>query len=113
MAKAHAIGPQPVPQIPKPKHINCYHTKAGGPDVTPDPHVLHISANDQAEWASTEELAFTVEFESGSPFKATVFHVPAGGVVISGPITGKPDTYKYSLVNHLGVVKDPTIIIQE
>jgi len=115
MAKhAHAIKPQLVPPMPKaPRHINCHHT-AGNPCATPDAQTLSKSAPDQAQWGSTERRAFTIDFNSRSPFAESVFHVPAGGgLVSSGPITGEPGIYKYSLVNDRGQRKDPTIIVEE
>jgi len=114
MAKhAHAIKPQLVAPMPTPpRHINCHHT-FGNPCATPDEQKLSKSAPDQAQWGSTEGRAFTIDFNSRSPFAETVFHVPAGGIVSSGPITGGPGIYKYSLVNDRGVRKDPTIIVEE
>lgn len=112
------LEPKPVQSMGKPpqrQRINCHHMEGdmrGLPCTTPDPHVLHISANDQAEWGS-EGKEFTIDFKSHSPFQESVFKVPAGGVKCSGPITGEPGTYKYSLENHRGVVNDPTIIIQQ
>jgi hypothetical protein len=105
---AHATKPEPVPH---PWHINCYHAK-GEPAIEPEKQVLSIREGDQAQWGSTEEVEFTVAFKGRSPFKATVFHVPAGGTVCSGPITGKPGIYEYSLIDYQGKVKDPTIIVE-
>jgi len=113
MAKqADIMEPQPVPQMAKaPRHINCHHM-GGDPCATPDEQVLHISTKDQAEWGSSEGRRFTIDFKSRSPFAKSLFQVPVVGTVPSGPITGGPGTYKYSLVNDQGKVKDPTIIIQ-
>jgi len=93
-------------------HIDCHH-KNGQPCAEPDPLVLHISAHDEAKWSSSEGRWFEIDFKSRSPFAESNFELKVGESVGSGPITGNPGTYKYSLVNDLGKVTDPTIIIQE
>jgi len=97
----------------KRQSINCHHD-SDGPCAEPDPLHLSKSAGDQAEWSSTQGRAFTIHFGSRSPFAGATFHVPRGGSVSSGPITGQPgSSYKYSLENDQGKVKDPTIIIDQ
>ena len=92
--------------------IDCYH-KNKKPCAEPDPQVLHTKTHDQARWSSSEGRWFEIDFNSRSPFAESKFELKVGETVASGPITGKPGIYKYSLVNDLGTFADPTIIIQE
>ena len=94
------------------REVDCHHTDKK-PCAQPDRQVLHTKTHDQARWSSSEGRWFEIDFRSGSPFAERKFEVKVGETVASGPIMGKPGEYKYSLVNDLGEITDPTIIVQE
>ena len=94
------------------REIDCHHT-GKRPCAEPDEQILHRKTHEQARWSSSEGRWFEVDFGSRSPFAESKFELKVAETVESGPITGKPGTYKYSLVNDLGEITDPTIIIQE
>ena len=80
-----------------------------------DQDVVHISkgAEEEIVWA-TDHKNVTVVFSSGdSPFKESVFHVPAGGSISSGPaVNGDAQkAYKYTVKGEAGD-NDPRVIIQ-
>ena len=65
-------------------------------------------------WFAYGESGATITFSSpdGSPFKESVFTVPATGSVSSGPVKKSADlkTYKYTVVGKGGST-DPVVII--
>jgi hypothetical protein len=71
-------------------------------------------AKGEITWFSYGEEAATIVFSSanGSPFKESVFTVPATGSVSSGPVKGTAllQTYKYTVVGKGGST-DPVVII--
>jgi hypothetical protein len=76
---------------------------------------IRKSAQEEVTWFAHGAQTATIVFASrdGSPFQESVYHVPTGGSVSSGPIKGaaqynKP--YKYSVVGP-GGVNDPEVII--
>lgn len=81
-----------------------------------DQDVVHISkgAEEEIVWA-TDHKNVQVVFSSddGSPFKESVFHVPAGGSISSGPaVNGDAQkAYKYTVKGE-GGDNDPRVIIQ-
>jgi hypothetical protein len=81
-----------------------------------DQDVVHISKNAEEEivWA-TDHKNVTVVFgsEDGSPFQDSIFHVPAGGSVASGPAlkAAGHKAYKYTVKGEAGD-NDPRVIIQ-
>lgn len=81
-----------------------------------DQDVVHISkdAEEEIVWA-TDHKNVSVVFtsEDGSPFQESVFHVPAGGSVSSGPALkgAGHKAYKYTVKGE-GGDNDPRVIIQ-
>jgi|SRR6185437_15715363 len=81
-----------------------------------DQDVVHISkdADEELVW-TTDHNNVQVVFnsEEGSPFQASVFHVPAGGSVSSGPALkgAGHKAYKYTVKGE-GGDNDPRVIIQ-
>jgi hypothetical protein len=80
-----------------------------------DNDTVHVSksAGHQVTWSSTGKATIAFSSESGSPFEETIFHIPAGGRVSSGPAKATAEAekpYKYSVVGEKGV-NDPTVII--
>ena len=81
-----------------------------------DQDVVHISkdAEEEIVWATDHNNVQVVfSSEDGSPFKDSVFHVPAGGSVSSGPAlkAAGPKAYKYTVKGEAGD-NDPRVIIQ-
>jgi len=68
----------------------------------------------QITWFAYGESGATITFSSpdGSPFKESVFTVPATGSVSSGPVRKSAGlkTYKYTVVGKGGTT-DPVVII--
>jgi hypothetical protein len=94
--------------------VKCRHDAQGAPDA-PKPRALSKGAGDQVEWSSDEAMAFIVRFDKGdgTPFADDVFHVPRCGRVSSGRITTETfGTYRYSLTDENGAVKDPELDIR-
>ena len=80
-----------------------------------DNDTVHVSksAGHQVTWSSRSKAIIAFSSESGSPFEETIFHIPAGGSVSSGPAKATAEAekrYKYSVVGEKGV-NDPTVII--
>lgn len=72
---------------------------------------VHAKTKQEAEWVS-KGGNFTVVFEE-SPFDNTVFIIPSGGSVCSGPPAVEPDRnkeYKYTAFGPDGST-DPIIIV--
>jgi hypothetical protein len=81
-----------------------------------DQDVVHISkgANEEVIWATDHNNVQVVfSSEDGSPFRDSVFHVPAGGSISSGPaVNGAAQkAYKYTVKGEAGE-NDPRVIIQ-
>src|SRR6185437_3382142 len=81
-----------------------------------DQDVVHISkdAEEELVW-TTNHKNVKVEFnsEEGSPFQESIFHVPAGGSVSSGPAVKSAGykAYKYTVKGE-GGDNDPRVIIR-
>ncbi len=76
---------------------------------------VHVSksAGHQVTWSSNGKAVIAFSSQDGSPFEESIFHVPAGGSVSSGPAKAtatEEKAYKYSVVGEKGV-NDPTVII--
>lgn len=73
------------------------------------------SAGEQVEWHSDGD-AFTIEFDS-SPFNQTIFQVPAGGVVSSGPVSDDAPyaRYHYTIRSraNLAMSADPDVDVRK
>lgn len=81
-----------------------------------DQDTVTISAStDQVTWTAHGEKKALIVFASpdGSPFHDTLFQVPAGGSISSGPVKSTADykSYKYTVVGQVGV-RDPVVIVQ-
>jgi hypothetical protein len=94
---------------PEDRHVHAEH------DGKVDNQTVHVSksAGHQVTWFSARKAVIAFSSPSGSPFEETIFHVPAGGSVSSGPAKPTAEAekhYKYSVVGEKGV-NDPTVII--
>ncbi|MGE5321682.1 MAG: hypothetical protein ACM3SW_02390 [Actinomycetota bacterium] len=76
---------------------------------------ISLSNHEEVVWTADNNRRATIRFKAGdSPFQDTVFHVPAGGSVTSGPARNDavPETeHKYTVEGPSGN-NDPIVIIQ-
>src|SRR5579859_3963071 len=108
--KGDAMATQKVTTIPG--HERHVHAEHNG-EVNNDTVHVSKSAGHQVTWTSAGKAIIAFSSHDGSPFQESIFHVPAGGSVSSGPakVTAENEkSYKYSVVGEKGV-KDPTVII--
>ena len=79
-----------------------------------DVDISKLAADEVTWFAHNQEEGATIEFSSadGSPFNDSVFRVPIGGSVSSGPAKdgAKPKRYKYTVTGPAGQ-NDPGVII--
>ncbi|MGH9569592.1 MAG: hypothetical protein ACRD4F_08120, partial [Candidatus Angelobacter sp.] len=72
--------------------------------------ILSRAAKEEVTWFAHGSHKAIIAFASpdGSPFHDTIFQVPAGGSVSSGPVksTAQYKEYKYTVIGHCGV-NDP------
>ena len=90
-------------------HIKDSKGQVDDPSVT-----ISRGGKGEVTWFAHGETGATIVFSSpdGSPFKETVFTVPATGSVSSGPVKDTADLkkYKYTVVGKGGST-DPVVII--
>ena len=90
-------------------HIQDSKGQVDHPSVT-----ISRGGKGEITWFAHGETGATIVFSSsnGSPFKESVFTVPATGSVSSGPVKETADlkTYKYTVVGKGGTT-DPVVII--
>ena len=90
------------------------HIKDNKGQVDHNSVTISRDANGEITWFAYGEEGATIVFSSanGSPFKESVFTVPATGSVSSGPVkeTALLQPYKYTVVGKGGST-DPVVII--
>lgn len=79
---------------------------------------ISLGNNEEVIWTADNHRSATITFKAESPFQDTVFHVPAGGSVTTGPArngalpkTVSEKRYKYTVAGPSGS-NDPIVIIQ-
>ncbi|MGH9566062.1 MAG: hypothetical protein ACRD4I_08775 [Candidatus Angelobacter sp.] len=106
MATARVIAPQGSMEV----RLIELEGEVDQPTIT-----LSRDAKDQVTWYAHKNHKAIIAFASpdGSPFHDTIFQVPAGGSVSSGPVksTAQYKEYKYTVIGHCGV-NDPKVIIR-
>jgi hypothetical protein len=94
---------------------NVYITNSNGQVDQTDIRVSKSGA-EEVTWHSHDNKPATIKFDSaeGSPFEKSVFTVPPGGNVSSGPAHGAAQhkSYKYTVVGPDGE-NDPVVIIDK
>lgn len=84
------------------------------PEVSPDRIRVSYEAREAVEWQSEDGGRYTIEFREGSPYTDSVFVVPSGGSVTSGPLLDSvkvEQVYKYWVTDRQGDTTDPDIKI--
>jgi hypothetical protein len=111
MSSSQTVVDSPAAHSKPKKHVRVINEKGHV-----DQDVVHISkgAEEEIVWG-TEHKNVKVVFssEEGSPFQESIFHVPAGGSVSSGPALkgAGHKAYKYTVKGE-GGDNDPRVIIQ-
>jgi hypothetical protein len=105
MATARVLTPQA-------RHVRIIHP-SGEVDI---PSVsISKSGGEHLTWFAHKDHGATIRFGSAdkSPFHESVFRVPAGESITSGPIRPEAEhkEYKYDVITENGVV-DPQVIIR-